>query len=120
MVRVRKRVVLGALLAVLALPAAALAAKGWIAIPAAYAPKIRTTVIKPAVHAMGGGVRITSCSFQQRSRFYVCVYGTQTVPRKGAVEVERTKRCAYTVLTVDLTSAAKPKITHHASFHRCF
>jgi hypothetical protein len=75
--------------------------------------------MRPAVKAIGGGVRILACSFQQQRRFYVCVYGTQSQPRKGAIEVERTKRCEFTVLDVDLT-AAKPKVTHRSSFHRCF
>ena len=115
----RKWVWRALLVAALALPPAALAAKGWIPIPSSYAPKLKTTVMKPAVKAIGGGVRIVSCSFQQQRRFYVCVYGTQSVPRKGAIEVERTKRCAYTVLDVDLVPK-KPRVVHHSSFHRCF
>jgi hypothetical protein len=115
---VRARVFLGVLVVVLALPVAALAATRWIAIPPKFAPKLRTAVMQPAVKAIGG-VRITACSFQQRHRFYVCVYGTQSAPRKGAVEVERTKRCAWTVFLVDLTKP-KPVVTHHSSFRRCF
>lgn len=115
----RKWVWRAVLVVALALPTAALAAKGWIAIPPSYAPKLKTTVVQPAVKAIGGGVRIVSCSFQQRHRFYVCVYGTQSMPRKGAIEVERTKRCAYTVLDVDLVPK-KPRVTSHSSFRRCF
>lgn len=119
MAGMRKRVCWGVLVVALALPAAALGATGWIAIPAKYAPKLRATVMSPAVKAVGG-VRITACSFEQRHRFYVCVYGTQAAPKKGAIEIERTKRCDYTVFDVDLANARKPRVTHHSSFHRCY
>lgn len=109
-----------AVLAALALPAAAFAATGWLAIPGSYGPKLRATVVEPAVQAVGGGVRVVSCSFQQRHRFYVCVYGTPSAPRKGAIEVERTKRCDYLVLRVRIAGLRKPKVTRHAAFHRCF
>lgn len=115
----RKWVWTATLLVALALPPAALAATGWIPIPSSYAPKLKKIVVQPAVKKIGGGVRIVSCSFEQRHRFYVCVYGTQTAPRKGAIEVERTKRCSYTVFDVDL-AGKKPRVTAHSSFHRCF
>jgi len=119
MAAMRARVLCGVLLVVLASAAGASAATGWIPIRTAYAPKLRKAVIEPAVKAIGG-VRITSCSFQQRRRFYVCVYGTQAAPKKGAVEVEQRKRCDFTVFDVDLANPSKPKVTHHTNFHHCY
>jgi hypothetical protein len=47
------------------------------------------------------------------------VYGTRPAPKKGAVEVERTKRCEYVLFDVDLTGK-KPKVVRHTYFHRCY
>jgi hypothetical protein len=115
----RRGLFLGAVVLVLTLPAAALASTPWMPIPAKLAPKLRSGVMQPAVKAMGGGMRITACSFQQRHRFYACVYGTRPAPKKGAVEVERTKRCEYVLFDVDLTGK-KPKVVRHTYFHRCY
>jgi len=116
----RRGLILGVLVLLLAAPASALAATGWMPIPAKFASKLRSTIVQPRVKAIAGSARITACSFQQRHRFYVCLFGTHARPKKGAVEVERTKRCDYVLFDVDLTKPASPKITRRASFRRCF
>lgn len=115
----RRGVLCGVLLLVLAFPAVA-AANGWIPIPTSYGPTIRQTIMEPTVKASKGKVQITKCAFQQKHRFFVCVFGTKAKPVKAAVDVERTKSCDYKIFLVDLTDVKHPVVKHTTSFHHCY